>query len=211
MMLYKTIMIDPPWHEKGASRTKRGADKHYPLLKTEDIIRTIKESGVFTPNQKCHLYLWVTNNFLPDGLRVISELGFRYITNIVWVKDKFGLGYYFRGQHELCLFAVKGHLPPQHKIFNNNYWTMRRRKKSEDGGRTQWSGATQKACVKTPITVIHEKRRKHSQKPLKMYRLIETVSPPPRLEMFARERRQGWDVWGSEVPSLEQTLLETTV
>jgi N6-adenosine-specific RNA methylase IME4 len=104
-------MLDPPWNETGGGRIRRGADRHYSLLTTNEIIQTVKESGAFIPDPEgCHLYLWATNNFLEDGLRVIRELGFRYITNIVWVKDRFGLGQYFRGQHELCLFAVKGRL-----------------------------------------------------------------------------------------------------
>jgi N6-adenosine-specific RNA methylase IME4 len=160
---YRTILIDPPWYEKGGGKIKRGADRHYPLLKTDEIIKVIKQSGVFNPDDNCHLYLWVTNNFLKDGLRVMEELGFRYITNLVWVKDRFGLGQYFRGQHELCLFGVKGKLP------------ARNRKTS---------------------TVIIEKRRAHSQKPTKIYEIIESVSYPPYLEMFARQTRLGWDSWG---------------
>ena len=112
MKKYKTILIDPPWNERGRGKIKRGADKHYNLLKTDDIISIIKGSTVFTPADDCHLYLWVTNNFLEDGLRVMSAIGFRYITNLVWVKGRFGLGYYFRGQHELLLFGVRGKLKP---------------------------------------------------------------------------------------------------
>jgi len=110
MTKYRTILADPPWYERGAGKIKRGADRHYDLLKTHNIIRIILEDSPFNPADNCHLYLWVTNNFLKDGLRVIDELGFRYVTNLVWVKDRFGLGQYFRGQHELCLFAVKGRL-----------------------------------------------------------------------------------------------------
>ncbi len=110
MKRYKTILIDPPWYEKGAGKIKRGADRHYPLMKTNDIILTILESDVWIPDNDSHLYLWVTNNFLPDGLRVMEALKYRYITNLVWVKNRFGLGQYFRGQHELCLFGVRGKL-----------------------------------------------------------------------------------------------------
>ena len=110
---YRTILIDPPWNEQGGGKIKRGADRHYPLLKTPDIIRTIYNSGVFNPDKDAHLYLWVTNNFLQDGLEVMKALGFRYITNLVWVKPSFGLGQYFRGQHELLLFGVKGRLASQ--------------------------------------------------------------------------------------------------
>jgi N6-adenosine-specific RNA methylase IME4 len=164
---YRTILIDPPWYEKGGGKIKRGADRHYPLLKTDEIISVIKNSGVFSPADDCHLYLWVTNNFLEDGLRVVRELGFRYITNLVWVKDRWGLGQYFRGQHELCLFGVRG------KLMTRNRFTP---------------------------TVIIARKRRHSQKPDEMYGVIERCSYPPRLEMFARGRREGWDSWGKELP-----------
>lgn len=102
---YHTLLADPPWLERGAGKIKRGADRHYPLMKTLDIIEYLK---AIPTAEDAHLYLWVTNNHLIDGLKVIESLGFRYITNLVWIKDSFGLGRYFRGQHELCLFAVRG-------------------------------------------------------------------------------------------------------
>lgn len=171
--MYRTILIDPPWYEKGAGKIKRGADRHYPLLKTVDIIKVIRGSGVFNPAPSCHLYLWVTNNFLRDGLRVMEELGFRYVTNIVWVKDRFGLGQYYRGQHELLLFGVRGNLMTQTKT----------------------------------SSVIIAKKGEHSQKPAKAYALIEKESYPPRLEMFARQKIEGWDSWGSELPELTQSKI----
>src|SRR4029077_14966790 len=104
-------------------------------------------------------------NYLSDGLKVIASLGFRYVTNLVWVKDRFGLGQYFRGQHELCLFGVLGSLMTSNRITS---------------------------------TVISARKRQHSEKPLAIYGLIESVSPSPRLEMFARDKREGWTSWGNE-------------
>jgi N6-adenosine-specific RNA methylase IME4 len=175
MKKYKTILIDPPYYEAGGGKIKRGADRHYKLMKTKEIIILLKEILKDKVDENAHLYLWVTNNFLKDGLKIIEELGFRYITNIVWVKDRFGLGQYFRGQHELLLFAVKGKLP---------------------------------ALVRSQTTVLHEKRTKHSKKPYGSYNKIEAVSPPPRLEIFARERREGWDVFGDEIPNYTQLTLK---
>lgn len=112
-VLYKTILADPPWLERGGGKVKRGADRHYGLLHKEEILRVMIESGVWHPDKSgCHLYMWVTNNHLLDGLWVMEKLGFRYVTNIVWTKDRFGLGYYFRGRHELCLFGVMGVMAP---------------------------------------------------------------------------------------------------
>jgi N6-adenosine-specific RNA methylase IME4 len=115
--------------------------------------------------------MWVTNNFLKDGLQLMEDLGFRYITNIVWVKNRFGLGQYFRGQHELMLFGVKGK-------FHRN--------KIPDS-----------SCA----SVIHAKRRKHSQKPVEQYTRIESISAGPYLELFARSLRMGWSSWGNEAES----------
>jgi len=166
MKLYKTILIDPPWNETGGGRIKRGADRHYHLLKDHEILQEIIKSGVFSPADSCHMYLWVTNSFLKSGLFLMQALGFRYLTNLAWIKDRFGLGQYFRGQHELLLFGVKGRLP---------------------------------AMVKNQPTAIMANRTEHSRKPDEAYAVIEAVSPPPRLEMFARRRREGWDAWGEEI------------
>ena len=176
---YKTVYADPPWFESGAGKIKRGADRHYNLLHTQDIIDIFKQIPI---DDNAHLYLWVTNNFLKDGLMVIDSLGFRYVTNIVWVKDRFGLGQYFRGQHEICLFAVKGRLPYKHKTDPNR-----------------------SCCSET--TVISARRTRHSKKPVEMYDKIEKTSYPPFIELFARERHDGWDCFGDEVNDTIQKKL----
>lgn len=162
----RAVMLDPPWNEQGGGKIKRGADRHYPLMKTRDIIEYVKNNVNPYLDDNCHIYLWVTNNFLEDGLKVLKECGFRYITCITWTKDKFGLGYYFRGQTEQCLFAVKGKLPPKAKN------------------------------VSTSITA---QRTKHSKKPDEIYTVIQSVSPPPYAEVFARSERKGWAAIGNEV------------
>ena len=112
---YHTILLDPPWMESGGGKIKRGADRHYSLLKAPDILAAILQSGVWRPAPDCHLYCWVTNNHLKDGLWLVKALGFRYITLLTWAKDRFGLGQYFRGQTEHMIFAVKGRLSSQVK------------------------------------------------------------------------------------------------
>jgi N6-adenosine-specific RNA methylase IME4 len=168
---YKTILSDPPWLAVGGGKIKRGADRHYPLMKTDDIVALTREVLKGKVNEDAHFYIWVINNFLPDGFKVIEALGFRYITCITWLKDKQGLGQYFRGVTEHCLFAVKGHLP--YKVV--------------DGRRQQG------------LTGFFAVRRRHSEKPVEMYQMIEKVSYPPYLELFARTKRKGWDCWGNEV------------
>jgi N6-adenosine-specific RNA methylase IME4 len=165
---YKTIYADPPWLEIGGGKIKRGADKHYPLMKTKDII-ALPVNKLAEDN--AHLYLWVTNNFLEDGLDVMRSWGFVYKTMITWAKDKFGLGQYFRGATEQCLFGVKGTLP--YKIIN--------------GKRQQGK------------TILYASRLEHSAKPLEMYDIIEKVSYPDYIELFARNTRDGWSSWGNEI------------
>lgn len=167
---YKTIYADPPWAERGGGKIKRGADAHYKLMKTADIMALpVKE--LIDP-AGCHLYLWTTNNFLPDALRVVEAWGFEYITMITWMKDRQGLGQYYRGLTEHCIFAsTKKRLP--YKILGD----MRQQ----------------------GVTGFFEPKRKHSQKPDKMRRMIERVSYPPRIELFARQHTEGWDTWGNEI------------
>ena len=124
----------------------------------------------------CHLYLWVTNNYLEDGLRILRSWGFEYITIITWQKDRKGLGRYFRGLTEHCIFAgTRKRLP--YKII--------------DGKRAQG------------VTGFTAPRTIHSRKPVEMREMIETVSYAPRLELFARESSPNWDCWGDQAPGKE--------
>ena len=169
---YRCILADPPWLERGSGKVKRGADRHYPLLNTPDIIRVMLTAPQWRPcTEGCHLWLWVTNNFLPDGLHVMKALGFRYVTNAAWAKDRIGLGQYLRGQHEILLFGVRGRLR-----------SSSRSTSSLLGGRQLPRGA-------------------HSAKPEAGHVAAEQVSPGPRVEFFARQRRDGWDAFGNEVAS----------
>jgi N6-adenosine-specific RNA methylase IME4 len=166
---YRTLYADPPWHEAGGGQTVRGAQKHYPLMKTKDIIGLqLGRHGL--PDS--HLYLWVTNNYLPDGLAVMAAWGYRYITTITWVKDRIGLGQYYRGITEHCLFGVRGRSLPY---------------------RTTALGLRAQG-----VTVIQAPRGRHSEKPEEMRTMIEKVSPGPYLELFARKQTPGWAVWGNE-------------
>jgi len=87
---FRTIAMDPPWLERGCGKCKRGADRHYPLLNKVQIRDTVLASELWLPAKDAHLYIWVTNSFLPDGLWLMGELGFRYVTNVVWKKTRSG-------------------------------------------------------------------------------------------------------------------------
>jgi len=165
-MSYACIVADPPWNERGGGKIKRGADRHYPLLTTPEIIKTILRCPFWLPAESSHLWLWVTNNHLLDGLHVMKALGYTYLTNMCWIKPSFGLGRYLRGQHELCLMGRRGR--PMAPL----------------------------ETAKLVPSIVQAPKREHSQKPDEAFASIRRVSPGPRVELFARVPRSGWDVWG---------------
>ncbi|MDR3791765.1 MAG: MT-A70 family methyltransferase [Terracidiphilus sp.] len=171
---FSTVLADPPW--RFANRTGKVAPEHRRLDRYStmslDSITSLNVKSVLAP--QAHLYLWVPNALLPDGLNVLDAWGFRYVSNIVWAKrrkdggpDGRGVGFYFRNVTELLLFGVKGSL------------------------RTLAPGRSQ-------VNMIETRKREHSRKPDEQYDLIEACSPGPYLEMFARHSRTGWTVWGDE-------------
>lgn len=169
-MKYKTIYADPPWSESGGGKIKRGADRHYPLMKTKEIMALpVAEIA----DDQAHLYLWVTNNYLADGLKVMEAWGFRYVTMITWTKDRQGLGQYYRGLTEHCLFGVRGKAMP-YKLLPS-------------GKRAQG------------LTGFYAPRQAHSVKPEQMREMIERVSYGPYVELFARRAAPGWHTWGNEL------------
>lgn len=172
---YKTIYADPPWQFQ--NRTGKVAPEHrrlnrYETLKLEDILRMpVGEAA----DEKCHLYLWVPNALLPEGLEVMKAWGFSYKTNIIWEKvrkdgmpDGRGVGFYFRNVTEMLLFGIKGD-----------------KNRTLDPGRSQ-------------VNLIRSMKREHSRKPDEFIQLIESCSPGPYLELFARGDRDGWDMWGDQ-------------
>ncbi len=105
---YGTITTDCPWPERGGGKIKRGADRHYALLRWQESLAVILRSPVWRPAPSCHLWTWTTDNYLGDALKLIDALDFRYLRTLVWAKDRIGIGQYMRGQTELCLLAVRG-------------------------------------------------------------------------------------------------------
>jgi N6-adenosine-specific RNA methylase IME4 len=157
-------------------------------MTTEDISHLAVADLAETPS---HLYLWVPNALLADGLSVMAAWGFTYKTNLVWLKtrkdggpDGRGVGFYFRNVTEMILFGTKGHsrtLPP---------------------GRRQ-------------VNLVREMKREHSRKPEAAYEVIERCSHGPYLELFARPPvRPGWEslgdaVDGNDVASAIATMAAT--
>lgn len=172
---FKTVLADPPWQFQ--NRTGKVAPEHkrlnrYSTLSLEDIKALPVASAA---EESAHLYMWVPNALLPDGLAVMAAWGFVYKSNIVWSKirkdggpDGRGVGFYFRNVTELLLFGTRG-----------------------KNARTLQPGRTQ-------VNMIATRKREHSRKPDEQYKLITECSPGPFLEMFARGQRAGWTIWGNQ-------------
>lgn len=174
-----TVLMDPPWFERGGGKIKRGADRHYDLLKTKTMPEVVAGCPYWGNWQESvHLYMWVTNTYLCNGdaLWLAKELGFRPITLLTWAKTRIGLGQYFRGQTEHVLFCVKGPT-----LF------------------TEGTHSTLLGGDKIPHPVDEKGKRIHSRKPDQLHRLIEEASPGKHLEIFARVPQENWLTWGNEL------------
>lgn len=172
---YRTILADPPW--RFTNRTGKMAPEHRRLARYETM--TLPEISALPVSDlaadRSHLYLWVPNALLAEGLRVMEDWGFAYKTNLVWFKtrkdggpDGRGVGFYFRNVTELVLFGVRG------------------------SSRTLHPGRRQ-------VNLLATRKREHSRKPDELYDIVEQCSRGPYLELFARHHREGWEQWGNEI------------
>ena len=186
---FATILADPPW--QFMNRTGKMAPEHkrlmrYPTMRLEEIAN-LPIADIATA--RSHLYLWVPNALLREGLDVMKAWGFTYKSNLVWYKvrkdggpDGRGVGFYFRNVTELILFGTRGGI------------------RTDDAGRTQ-------------VNLIATRKREHSRKPDEVYDLVEECSYGPYLELFARNPRKGWAQWGNEIerkwPNADEVPLVT--
>jgi N6-adenosine-specific RNA methylase IME4 len=175
---FRTVLADPPW--RFINRTGKMAPEHRRLSRygtlTVEQIGALPVGEIVSPT--AHLYLWVPNALLPDGLAVMKSWGFTYKSNIVWHKvrkdghsDGRGVGFYFRNVTELILFGVRG-----------------KNARTEAPGRRQ-------------VNYLATRKREHSRKPDEQYDIIESCSSGPFLELFARGTRKGWSTWGDQATS----------
>ena len=185
---FATILADPPW--RFTNRTGKMAPEHRRLSRYQTLtFREIMELPVAQlARPRSHLYLWVPNALLAEGLEVLKRWGFEYKTNLVWFKvrkdggpDRRGVGFYFRNVTELVLFGVRG----------NNARTLK-------PGRTQ-------------PNLLATRKREHSRKPDEFYEIIEACSRGPYLELFARFGRTNWTQWGDEHAQYTADAGDTTV
>ena len=168
---YSTIVADPPWRYKSDGRMVTSANKpstnpspnaRY-STSTSIELASLPVAGLAATN--AHLYCWTTNPILPEAFALVEAWGFQYVTLLTWRKlGTLGMGYYFRGDTEHVLFAVKGKLPIPPADRKRNWFEAR--------------------------------KTGHSIKPPSFFDLVESVSPGPYVELFARQPRLGWDAWG---------------
>lgn len=180
---FGAILADPPWQFQ--NRIGKMAPEHkrlarYSTLTLEDIVVNLPVRDLAA--EVAHLYLWVTNALLLEGIQVLRAWGFQYKTNLVWHKtrkdggpDGRGVGFYFRNTTELILFGVRG-----------------------KGARTLSPGRRQ-------VNIIRSQKREHSRKPDELYEIIEACSAGPYLELFARGSRPNWVLWGDQADNYVPT------
>jgi N6-adenosine-specific RNA methylase IME4 len=172
---FATILADPPWQFQ--NKTGKVAPEHKRLSRystlTFDQIKSLPVCEIAEP--RAHLYLWVPNALLPEGLAVMAAWGFKYKANVVWHKvrkdggsDGRGVGFYFRNVTELLLFGVRG-----------------------KNARTLAPGRRQ-------VNYLATRKREHSRKPDEQYSIIQACSPSPYVELFARGTTLGWATWGHQ-------------
>ena len=179
---FHTVLADPPWRFQNS--TGKVAPEHkrlnrYSTMPLEEICGLPIAHLCEDP---AHLYLWVPNALLQEGLAVMAAWGFKYKTNIVWHKirkdggpDGRGVGFYYRNVTELLLFGVRG-----------------------KDARTLAPGRSQ-------VNIIKSQKREHSRKPDEQYAIIEACSPGSFLELFGRGIRRGWTTWGNQVEDYRPT------
>lgn len=164
MKKYQVIYCDPPWRYDFSKSDSRKIENQYPTMSVEEICKMEIPS-----DDNAVLYLWATAPKLQEALEVMKAWGFQYKSQAIWNKVKQGMGYWFRGQHELLLVGVKGRFSPPSPSLRIG-------------------------------SVITEPRGLHSKKPNKIRNYISTWYPKEnKLEIFARQSSDGWDVFGNEV------------
>ena len=170
--MFNVIYADPPWEYDNVG-VHGNADSHYPTMALDKICSFLEDIDIQIDDNAV-LFMWVTNPFLQDAFKVVFAWGFKYKTNIVWIKTdlvKPGSGFYVRGRHELLFICTRGAFTPLDKN------------------------------ISPPIgSVIEAAVQEHSSKPDDAYDIIERLYPGcSYVELFARGEREGWDVYGNEL------------
>lgn len=161
---FSIIYADPPWNYDFSETDSRRIENQYDTLEVEEITKLDLPT-----DDDAVLFLWATAPKIREALEVMSAWGFEYKTHAIWDKEIIGMGYWFRGRHELLLVGTKGNVSPPKEDLRID-------------------------------SIIQERRMEHSKKPDCFYEIIERMFPNAKyLELFAREQREGWTVWGDEI------------
>ena len=173
---YRTILIDPPWDIKFIERKVRPKQKlSYDGTVDLEEIKALPISTLAA--DECDLFLWTTQTYLPVAFDVLKAWGFKYHITLTWDKKDGLTQFGFHRRTEFCLYAYKGKLGIQKE------------------------GQAIPTKIEDIPDLFEEKSKMHSRKPQVLYKYIEMKTNPPRLELFARSKRAGWDVWGNQVPN----------
>jgi N6-adenosine-specific RNA methylase IME4 len=162
---YPVIYADPPWRYEHAESSTREIENHYPTMALEDIC-ALPVADLATPD--AILFLWATSPKLAEAMRVVESWGFTYRTCAVWVKDKIGMGYYFRQRHELLLVATRGAMP------------------------TPAPANRPDSVIEAPLGKHSAKPAEVAEQIEAMYPGL------PWVELFCRAPRAGWAAWGNQ-------------
>jgi N6-adenosine-specific RNA methylase IME4 len=173
---YPIIYADPPWQfdvYDAESGLNRAAAAHYPTMELEDICK-LPVADLATGDAV--LFLWTTAPHLQKAFEVLAAWGFEYRTNIAWAKDKTGLGYWVRNQHELLLIGARGNM------------------------RSPAEGTRPPSIIQAPR---REHSRKPDEAYEIIERMYPEL---PKIELFARSAREGWAAWGNQAPPTDDGL-----
>jgi len=181
---YRTILADPPWHYEQALAGQRGELPYESMTDADILALPVREAAA----PDCLLLLWTTNSHLPLALRCVESWGFTYQVMATWGKvtadgkrPHIGLGYRLRGATEHLIWAERG---------------------------KPWKGrGPHGAAGHAWATLVLAPRGEHSHKPETFYAMAEDVGAAPRLELFARAHRGGWDTWGNVTLKARQDTL----
>jgi N6-adenosine-specific RNA methylase IME4/ParB-like chromosome segregation protein Spo0J len=168
---YSVIYADPPWHFEvynEESGIERAAGNHYPTMQLSEIC--VLPVGSLATDAAV-LFLWTTAPHLRESFDVLAAWGFVYKTNIVWAKDKIGLGYFVRNQHELLIVAARGDMPSP--LPSN----------------------------RPPSIISAQRREHSRKPDEAYELIERMYPELPKIELFARSPREGWAAWGNQAPT----------
>lgn len=166
---YKCVVVDPPWQYERG--TLPGERGVDDQYSATLDWATLRNMPIkdMADDDGCHLWLWYTNAFLEEAASLVNIWGFRVMTQLTWCKPQIGMGSYLRNTTEHCILAKRGHIP------------------------------TSPDNPKNIPSHFVASRARHSRKPDEAYDIIRAISPGPRIDLFARSPRVGFDRWGNQL------------